>query len=411
MDIEKVCRSCSSGNLSTVLSLGEVPLANSLLKPDQLTQPEPTYPLNLVYCKDCSLVQITETIPPEKLFRNYLYFSSFSDTMLNHAQELVNYTISERQLNANSLVIELASNDGYLLQFYQEANVPVLGIEPAQNIAKIAMEKKGIPTLSEFFSCNLAQRLVEQGQRADVLHVHNVLAHVANLNDFVAGIRLLLKDDGIAIIEVSYIKDLIDNVEFDTIYHEHLCYFSMSALNQLFRRHGLLAVDVERIPIHGGSLHIVVRRENAEVNEQGNVDSLMNEEEAWGADRVSFYEDFGTKVERLSLDLKRMLGELKAQNKVIAAYGASAKGSTLLNYCKIGKETLNFVVDRSTVKQGLYTPGSHLPIFGPEYLTRQMPDILLLLTWNFADEILKQQAEYRQRGGQFLIPLPEPKLV
>lgn len=411
MDIEKVCRSCSSGNLSTVLSLGEVPLANSLLKPDQLTQPEPTYPLNLVYCKDCSLVQITETIPPEKLFRNYLYFSSFSDTMLNHAQELVNYTISERQLNANSLVIELASNDGYLLQFYQEANVPVLGIEPAQNIAKIAMEKKGIPTLSEFFSCNLAQRLVEQGQRADVLHVHNVLAHVANLNDFVAGIRLLLKDDGIAIIEVSYIKDLIDNVEFDTIYHEHLCYFSMSALNQLFRRHGLLAVDVERIPIHGGSLHIVVRRENAEVNEQGNVDSLMNEEEAWGADRVSFYEDFGKKVERLSLDLKRMLGELKAQNKVIAAYGASAKGSTLLNYCKIGKETLNFVVDRSTVKQGLYTPGSHLPIFGPEYLTRQMPDILLLLTWNFADEILKQQAEYRQRGGQFLIPLPEPKLV
>lgn len=411
MDIEKVCRSCSSGNLSTVLSLGEVPLANSLLKPDQLTQPEPTYPLNLVYCKDCSLVQITETIPPEKLFRNYLYFSSFSDTMLNHAQELVNYTISERQLNANSLVIELASNDGYLLQFYQEANVPVLGIEPAQNIAKIAMEKKGIPTLSEFFSCNLAQRLVEQGQRADVLHVHNVLAHVANLNDFVAGIRLLLKDDGIAIIEVSYIKDLIDNVEFDTIYHEHLCYFSMSALNQLFRRHGLLAVDVERIPIHGGSLHIVVRRENAEVNEQGNVDSLMNEEEAWGADRVSFYEDFGTKVERLSLDLKRMLGELKAQNKVIAAYGASAKGSTLLNYCKIGKETLSFVVDRSTVKQGLYTPGSHLPIFGPEYLTRQMPDILLLLTWNFADEILKQQAEYRQRGGQFLIPLPEPKLV
>lgn len=411
MDIEKVCRSCSSGNLSTILSLGNVPLANSLLKPDQLTQPEPTYPLNLVYCKDCSLVQITETIPPEKLFRNYLYFSSFSDTMLNHAQELVNCTIRERQLNANSLVIELASNDGYLLQFYQDANVPVLGIEPAQNIAKIAMEKRGIPTLSEFFSCNLAQRLVEQGQRADVLHAHNVLAHVANLNDFVAGIRLLLKDDGIAIIEVSYIKDLIDNVEFDTIYHEHLCYFSMSALNQLFRRHGLLAVDVERIPIHGGSLHIVVRRANAEVNEQGNVDSLMNEEEAWGADRVSFYEDFGKKVERLSLDLKRMLGELKAQNKVIAAYGASAKGSTLLNYCKIGKEILDFVVDRSTVKQGLYTPGSHLPIFGPEYLTRQMPDILLLLTWNFADEILKQQAEYRQRGGQFLIPLPEPKLV
>jgi len=185
----------------------------------------------------------------------------------------------------------------------------------------------------------------------------------------------------------------------------------MSALNHLFQRHGLLAVDVERIPLHGGSLHIVVRRANAEVNEQGNVDSLLNEEEAWGVDRVSFYEDFGTKVERLSLDLKRMLGELKAQNKVIAAYGASAKGSTLLNYCKIGKETLNFVVDRSTVKQGLYTPGSHLPIFGPEYLTRQMPDILLLLTWNFAEEILKQQAEYRQRGGQFLIPLPKPMLV
>jgi SAM-dependent methyltransferase len=401
------CRSCGADGLELVLSLGRTPLANALLTQEQLTQPEPHYPLELAFCPSCALVQITKTVPPEELFSDYLYYSSFSDTMLRHAQSLVASLIIERQLGPTSLVVEIASNDGYLLQYYARAAVPVLGIEPAANIAGEAV-KRGVPTIVEFFGRELAVRLSAGGQRADVIHAHNVLAHVADLNGFVAGIGVLLKPDGVAVIEAPYVKDLIDHCEFDTIYHEHLCYFSLTALDQLFRRHQLFINDVERIPIHGGSLRVTVGKSGAATPA---VARLLAEEAAWGVDRYITYRDFGARVETLKATLTAMLAGFKRRGDRIAAYGAAAKGSTLLNYFGIGRETLDFVVDRSPYKQGRFMPGVHIPILAPERLLEDMPDEVLLLTWNFADEILEQQKAYRQLGGRFIIPVPDVKVA
>jgi SAM-dependent methyltransferase len=383
-----------------------------LLTAEQLHLPEEAFPLDLVFCPHCTLVQITETVPPEILFRDYLYFSSYSETVLKNAENLVQRLIEKRHLDSGSLVIEIASNDGYLLRHYHEQDIPVLGIEPARNIAKVA-EERGIKTLAEFFGAELALKLVGDGILADVVHGNNVLAHVADLNGFVSGLALVLKRDGIAVFEVPYVKDLIDHCEFDTIYHEHLCYYSLTALSHLFQRHGLHIQDVERIPIHGGSLRVFVSKaENQQdfMPTEAVVEHLQKEADL-GLTGLDFYRNFSAKVERVRRELLDSLGRLKLAGKRIAAYGASAKGTTLLNYCGIGRETLDFVVDRSTVKQGRYTPGTGLPILKPERLLEEMPDYVLLLTWNFADEIMAQQSEYRQRGGRFIIPVPEPRVA
>jgi SAM-dependent methyltransferase len=405
---QAACRSCAADGLVIILSLGKTPLANSLLTAKQLDEPEPTYALDLAFCPCCSLVQITETVSPEELFSEYLYFSSFSDTMVGHARAVAEQLIETRDLNSESLIIEIASNDGYLLQHYKKAGVPVLGIEPAANIALVAVEKRGIPTLCKFFNSELALKLREEGRLAEVIHANNVLAHVADLGGVVRGIHLLLKDNGVAVIEVPYVKEMIDNCEFDTIYHEHLCYFSLTALNHLFRRHELFIQAVERLPIHGGSLRVFVGKGD---ERSESVERLLQEEEKWGVNRFEFYQDFSARVEKLREDLLAILEKLKAEGKRIAAYGASAKGSTLLNYCHIGRETLDFVVDRSTVKQGYYTPGTHLPIYAPEKLLDEMPSAVLLLTWNFADEILRQQEMFRRKGGRFIIPIPDVRIV
>jgi SAM-dependent methyltransferase len=402
------CRSCGSSRLEPVLDLGSTPLADRLVTSDQLAAPEPTFPLAVVFCPDCGLMQIRETVPPEVLFcEDYPYFSSFSDALLRHSRENVLELITARGLGPDSLAIELASNDGYLLRNYLDRGIPVLGIDPAEGPAREA-EKLGVTTLTTFFTAELAGRLAGEGRRADVIHANNVLAHVADTNGFVRGIATLLAEDGVAVIEVPYVKDLIDHREFDTIYHEHLCYFSVTALDHLFRRHGLFLNEVRRLPIHGGSLRLYVeQRERV----GGSVRSLLAQEREEGVDRLDYYRDFARQVERLKTALLTLLQALRAQGAAIAAYGAAAKGATLINYVGIGPDLVDFVVDRNSFKQGRYMPGQHLPIFGPERLLEVRPDYVLLLAWNFADEIRAQQSAYEAGGGRFIVPVPEPRVL
>jgi SAM-dependent methyltransferase len=391
-----------------VLSLGRVPLANALLTAEQLRLGEDRFPLELYFCPQCALVQIGETVPPERLFRDYIYASSFSDTMVEHARTLAEALIDRHALGPANLIIEIASNDGYLLQFYKTRGIPVLGIEPAANIAELAI-KKGISTLIEFFDEDLGRRLAAQGKLADIIHAHNVFAHVPDPNTFVGGIKQALKPDGVAVIEAPYVRDLIVKLEFDTIYHEHFSYYSVSSVEALCRHHGLMICDVELVPIHGGSLRLFVAHAGRQASER--VVELLGKEKAEGLLTFGYYRDFADRVAGLKQQLLALLQRTQDEGHRIAAYGASAKGSTLMNAFGIDRRLIEFVVDRSHLKQGRFTPGNHLPILPPEALLERRPDYVLLLTWNFADEILAQQGEFRRRGGKFIVPVPEVTVI
>jgi len=403
------CRSCDSQRGRLVLDLGVQPLANNLLTPSDLDKPEPKFPLRVALCEACWLLQITDTVPPVELYGEYLYFSSFSDAALRHAAEAVEKHRREFALGPESFVVEIASNDGYLLRNFVAAGVPCLGIEPAANIARAAIEC-GVPTISRFFGRELAAELLNEGRQADLILGNNVFAHVPDPNGFLDGCATLLKPGGHIILEFPYVCDLVENVEFDTIYHEHVFYFSLTSLQSPFARHNLEIIGVEHLPIHGGSLRLYAGRRGVHPV-RPEVHLLLSEEHAKGVASGGYYEDFGSRACGIRDDLLHLLRKLKAGSNSIAAYGASAKGSTLLNFCALGSETLDFVADRSTAKQGRLTPGGHLPIVAAAELTKRQPDYTVLLTWNFAEEILSQQEAYRDAGGKFVIPIPQVIVV
>lgn len=403
-----ICRSCGQVGLVPVLDLGMMPLSDGMLTERQLGVKEPAYPLQLACCGSCSLVQILETVPPEELFcHDYPYYSSFCDELLAHSRENALSLIKRRKLDDSSLVIELASNDGYLLRNFVEKGIPVLGIDPAEGPAEAA-EKVGVTTLNVFFGMKLAQLLQKKGRMADVIIANNVLAHVADTNGFVEGIEILLKDDGVSVIEVPYICELVNNCQFDTIYHEHLCYFSVTSLDKLFRRHNLFLNDIKRLSIHGGSLRLYIEHKE---NVSDMVKSMLDCEKQDGVDSPEYYRDFSFKVDLMRQKIRHLLRSLKSDGKKVAAYGAAAKGTIMLNYIGVGKETIDYVVDRNVHKQGKYMPGMRLPIYEPERIVRDMPDYVMILPWNFKDEIISQQSSYRAKGGRFIVPIPEPVIV
>jgi SAM-dependent methyltransferase len=403
------CRSCGSKKGELILDLGVQPLANNLLRPHDLDRPEPKFPLRLALCTSCWLMQILDTVPPVDLFSKYLYFSSFSSTMVTHAERAAERYIKEFKLGGKSLVVEVASNDGYLLKNFVAAGVRSLGIEPARNIAAVAREN-GVETLTHFFDPTLAERVAKRKGQADLILGNNVFAHVPDPNSFVSALRILLKAGGSVILEFPYGVDFIEHNEFDTVYHEHVFYFTLTPLISLFQRHSLDIWHVERLDIHGGSLRLFACHKGTR-SIKSSVAKVLAQEKRHGIPTKTYYRSFGRNVRRIRGDLCKLVRRLKSQGRKIAAYGASAKGSTLLNYYGLGAESLQFVADRSTYKQGRLTPGTHIPIVAPEALAEQKPEYTLLLTWNFAKEILKQQKEYRKRGGKFIIPIPEVKVV
>jgi SAM-dependent methyltransferase len=392
-----------------LLDLGRQPLANNLLNPEDVTKAEPKFPLELYLCTDCWLMQIAHIVPPVTLFSDYVYFSSFSDHMLRHARQAALRYINEKPLNADSFVIEVASNDGYLLKNFVQAGVPCLGFEPAANIAEVA-RADGVETHCEFFGERSATALKAERGAADLILGNNVFAHAPKTNDFVAGLHALLKPDGWVVLEFPYGVEMIDKVEFDTIYHEHVFYFTLTPLVPLFARHGLEIFHVERLPIHGGSLRLFACHRGAETIRES-VKTTLAQEALLGVSSTNYYQQFSQRAEKVKADLIAFLTEQQTAGKRVAAYGASAKGSTLLNYVGDAARSLEFIADRSTYKHNKLSPGVHVPIVPAEELVARAPDYALLLVWNFAEEVMAQQQRFRDVGGKFAIPLPVLRLA
>ena len=406
---ERACRGCAAALGEAFLDLGAQPLANALLRPEDAARPEPRLPLAVAYCARCHLVQLTETAPPEALFGEYLYFSSYSDHFLAHARDMAEALVTRFVLGPRHRVLEIASNDGYLLQFVQARGVPVLGVEPARNVAEVA-RARGIPTLARFFGPDAVDEIVRDFGHADVIVGNNVLAHVPTINAFLAAVAACLAPRGAAVFEFPYVGEMLARTAFDTIYHEHVFYYSLAAVTGLAARAGLEVFDVERQAIHGGSLRVFLQHAGARPVEPA-VAQLHGEEAVTGLTSTPRYAGFRRDVEKLCADLVALLRNLRAGGKRLAAYGAPAKGTVLLNACGVGADVLTFTVDRSPHKQGRLIPGVRLPIRPPEALLEEMPDFTLLLPWNIADEIVEQQAAYLRKGGRFIVPVPSPRVI
>ncbi len=407
MSQSPTCRSCGAPLTLTLVDLGLSPLANSYVPPDRADSADPVYPLHARVCQSCWLVQVDDAVPEAEIFNShYAYFSSFSDSWLRHCRAYAGRMTRELALGPDSLVIEIASNDGYLLQYFVQAGVPVLGIEPSGNTAAEA-EKKGVPTLVEFFTESLARRLRDEGKRPDLICSANVLAHVPDINDFVKGVATLLSGDAVYTVEFPHLLNLIRQVQFDTIYHEHYSYLSLLAVEKIFARAGLRVFDVEELPTHGGSLRVHACLAGASRAERPGVAKVRQDEAAAGLDRVEGYEGFTARCEALRGGLLRFLDRAKADGKTVAAYGAAAKGNTLLNYCGIGTERIAFCVDRNPAKQGTLLPGSHIPVHDVNALRRNRPDYVLILPWNIAPEVTEQMADLAELGTRFVTAVPD----
>ncbi len=387
------------------------PLCESYIAAQQLNQMEAFYPLHAYVCEKCFLVQLGEYVTPDHIFSEYAYFSSYSDSWLRHANNYVDMITRRLNLGADSLVVELASNDGYLLQYFVKNSIPVLGIDPAANIAEVAV-RKGVPTLVRFFGEATAREVVAQGKQADLLLGNNVLAHVPALNDFVGGMKILLKPGGVITMEFPHLLRLMEDNQFDTIYHEHYSYFSFLAAEKTFAKHGLTLFDVEEIPTHGGSLRIYARHAEDNSKPVGpKVAELRQRENDLGFEKLETYARFGEQVKETKRKLLEFLISARRQGKIVAGYGAPGKGNTLLNYCGIRTDFLDYTVDRNPYKQGKFLPGTHIPIYAPERIAQTKPDYVLILPWNLKDEIIKQLAYIREWGGRFVVPIPEAEVI
>lgn len=392
----------------TFVDLGLSPLCETYIDSAHLSAPESFYPLHAFLCTNCFLIQLPEHVGAEEIFREYGYFSSYSDSWVAHAREYVDAMIQRLALDKHSSVIEVASNDGYLLQFFKGRGIPVLGIEPAKNVAHVAMEK-GIPTVTSFFGRRLARELAAGGKQADLLLGNNVLAHVPEINDFVAGLKLLLRANGVITLEFPHVLRLIEENQFDTIYHEHFSYFSFNTIERILSANGLKTFDVEELPTHGGSLRVFAcHKEDEAKSTSERVTALRAREASWGVTRLEPYQAFRTRVEETKHQILGLLIEARRRGKSIVGYGAPGKGNTLLNYCGIRTDLLEYTVDRNPYKQGKYTPGTRIPIFPPDRIRETRPNVVLILPWNLKDEIMAQNAFIREWGGQFVVPIPKP---
>lgn len=405
------CRFCGAGLRETFVDLGMSPLCESYLAATNLNRGETFYPLHVYVCSQCFLVQLEEYERAENIFSDYAYFSSFSDSWLRHADNYCGQMKSRLNLNEQSFVVEVASNDGYLLQYFVQRGVPVLGIEPAANVAEAAV-KKGVPTLVRFFGTKLAQELADQGRRADLVLGNNVLAQVPDLNDFVEGLKVLLKEEGVLTLEFPHLSRLIEHNEFDTIYHEHFSYFSLLTTVRIMEAHGLKVFDVEELQSHGGSLRVFACRAEAQTHPTNpNVARILEVEKCEGLETLEGYRSFARQVKETKLALLELLLQAAREGKKVAGYGAPGKSATLLHYCGIGKDLIEYTVDRSPYKQGRFLPGTHIPIHHPDRIRATKPDYVVILPWNLQREIVEQLQYIREWGAKFIVPIPKATIL